>query len=52
MILDKNVTLSGSKASVTYSEDGSILFLRSVGVYLPDHMEVQSRRLQFEYLPP
>jgi len=45
MILGKNVTLSGSKASVTYFEDRSILFLRNVGAYLPDHMEVQTRRL-------
>jgi len=51
MILGKNVTLSGSKASVTSFEDGNILFLRNVGAYPADHMEVQTRRLQFEYLP-
>jgi len=52
VILDNNVTLSGSKASVTYFEDGSILLLRNVDAYLPDHKAVQTRILQFEYLPP
>ena len=52
MMVDKDVRLSGSKASVTYSEDGSVLFFRNAGAYLPDHVEVQTIRLQFECLPP